>query len=98
VHSPIVVWFGLMFTGQSWWIGATLSTLTSLALAVTMYTLVEKPSQRFALRVGSRVSDAATSIRPPLTAARPLADRHQTARRNVPGVESAALERMPAIR
>lgn len=98
VHAPIVVWFGLMFTGQSWWIGATLSTLTSLALALTMYALVEKPSQRLALWVGSRASDATTSIRPPLTPAGPLAGQHQTARRNVPGVESAALERMPAIR
>lgn len=56
VHFPVVVCFGLLFTGSSWWIGALLSLASSLVLTLLMYSLVEKPSIHLASRAGRRVS------------------------------------------
>jgi peptidoglycan/LPS O-acetylase OafA/YrhL len=56
VHSPFVVAFGLMFTGAMWWVGALSSVAATAVLALLMYGLVEKPSQRLASWLGARVS------------------------------------------
>lgn len=72
VHSPIVVLFGLAFTGVDWWMGAALALVTSFALAVGMYLLVERPSRHLAGWVGRRVASVSTAITRPIAVAAEL--------------------------
>jgi peptidoglycan/LPS O-acetylase OafA/YrhL len=77
VHSPVVVAFGLIFTGQYWWVGASLSLATAFGLAVLMYVLVEKPSRRLASWAGARTSALMASITGPIEVALALEEhRH----------------------
>lgn len=77
VHSPIVVLFGLNFTGSRWALGAGLAIITSFALAIVMYVLVERPSRRLAGWAGRRVSGAIGAVTRPITVAAEL-DEHRT--------------------
>jgi peptidoglycan/LPS O-acetylase OafA/YrhL len=77
VHSPIVVLFGLNFTGSRWALGAGLAIITSFALAIVMYVLVERPSRRLAGWAGRRVSGAIGAVTRPITVAAEL-DEHRS--------------------
>ncbi|NNC11743.1 acyltransferase [Planctomonas sp. JC2975] len=72
VHSPIVVLFGLDFTGSRWWIGAAFALLTSFALAIGMYLLVERPSRRLAGWAGKRGAAMAAALTRPMDVAADL--------------------------
>ncbi|WP_460532046.1 acyltransferase family protein [Humibacter ginsengiterrae] len=77
VHSPIVVLFGLNFTGSEWPLGAGLAIGTSFALAILMYVLVERPSRHLAGWAGRRVSAAVGAVTRPIAVAAEL-DEHRT--------------------
>jgi Predicted acyltransferases len=79
VHSPIVVALGLIFTGQYWWVGASLSLAASFGLAVLMYHFVEKPSTRLASWAGKHVSAAVASITGPIEIALALEEHRHAA-------------------
>jgi len=90
VHSPIVVLFGLHFTGSFWWIGAMLTVVTSFTLAIGMHVLVERPSRRLAAWAGHRVSAIAETVTRSIdVAVEPEEYRVRALAR------SAALERVP---
>jgi peptidoglycan/LPS O-acetylase OafA/YrhL len=72
VHSPIVVLYGLNFTGDRWWVGAALALATSLALATVMYLLVERPSRRLASWTGRHCSDLVDALTRPIAVAAEL--------------------------
>ncbi|GAB3392186.1 acyltransferase [Humibacter soli] len=90
VHSPIVVLFGLDFTGADWWIGAALAVVTSFTLAIGMYVLVERPSRRLAGWAGRRVSAMAETVTRPIDVAVELEEYRVRAL-----AHSATLERVP---
>lgn len=75
VHSPIVVLFGLTFTGALWGVGAACAIATSFVLAIAMYLLVERPSTHLAGWVGRRVSDAVSAVTRPIAVAADLAEQ-----------------------
>jgi peptidoglycan/LPS O-acetylase OafA/YrhL len=91
VHSPVVVAFGLMFTGAMWWIGALSSIAITAVLALLMYGLVEKPSQRLAAWLGARISAALEAVVARRSGPSALPDRLAHA-------ELALFERMSSIR
>ncbi|GAB3801148.1 acyltransferase [Humibacter antri] len=77
VHSPIVVLFGLNFTGSRWGLVALLAVGTSVALAIAMYLLVERPSRHLAGWAGRRVSGALAAVTRPIAVAAEL-DEHRS--------------------
>jgi peptidoglycan/LPS O-acetylase OafA/YrhL len=91
VHSPVVVAFGLMFTGAMWWIAALSSITITAVLALLMYGLVEKPSQRLAAWLGARISAALEAVVARRSGPSVLPDRLAHA-------ELALFERMSSIR
>lgn len=99
VHSPIVVAFGLIFTGQYWWVGASLSLATAFGLAVLMYVLVEKPSRRLASWAGARTSALVASITEPIEVALALEEhRHNVeAAGRAPAAETAETDTTEAV-
>jgi peptidoglycan/LPS O-acetylase OafA/YrhL len=91
VHSPVVVAFGLMFTGATWWIGALSSIAVTAVLTLLMYGLVERPSQRLAAWLGARISATLEAV--VARTSRPTAVPDRLAR-----AEVAMFERMSSIR
>ena len=98
VHSPIVVAFGLMFIGSSWWIGALASIAATVIFATLMYNLVEKPSQRLASWLGRGTSSAVAAATAPLESAVELSADERMARANRLNAHDALLQRMSSVR
>jgi peptidoglycan/LPS O-acetylase OafA/YrhL len=80
-----------MFTGATWWIGALSSITITAVLALLMYGLVEKPSQRLAAWLGARISAALEAVVARRSGPSVLPDRLAHA-------ELALFERMSSIR
>lgn len=89
VHSPIVVLYGLAFTGEDWWLGAALAIVTSSGLAIAMYLLVERPSRHLAGWVGRRLSGVVLTITRPIAVAAELEGHRSTVAAELEGRGSA---------